>query len=261
MNRKRVLRHGSLFSGIGGFDLAATWMGWRNVFHCEINEFCSRVLQYYWPKAKEINNIIGYEWEKWKGKVDVLSGGWPCQKYSVAGKRTGNEPLKDEMLKAIRIIRPAWCVLENVYGFITKKFAGEHRLLCEQLEAMGYDVQTLDLDAASCGIPTVERHIWVIAAPGGIRQRRNGKEQVPDFAFPAEPFQRGYPGGFDRWGLPESRVCQLGQGIPDGLDIETISERKWHGESLQAFGNAIVPQVAYYIFRAIQESINKYSKT
>lgn len=247
------VQHGSLFSGIGGFDLAADWCGWNNAFHCEVSEFCNQVLGYYWPEAVSIKNIIGYDWRKWEGKIDVLSGGWPCQKYSVAGKRTGNEPLKDELLKAIQLIKPTWCVLENVYGFITKKFAGEHSFLCEQLESVGYDVQTFDIDAASCGIPTVERHAWIVATPGSERQKWDFKKKVPDITRTAESFQRGHQGTFDRWSLPEDRVCQLGERISDGLDIASISKKKWHAESLQGFGNAIVPQVAYNIFRNIDD--------
>jgi hypothetical protein len=64
MEGRLVLRHGSLFSGIGGFDIAAEWCGWKNVFHCEINEFCNHILNYYWPKAASIKNIVNYEWEK-----------------------------------------------------------------------------------------------------------------------------------------------------------------------------------------------------
>ncbi|MBK1439867.1 DNA cytosine methyltransferase [Parapedobacter sp. ISTM3] len=248
----RKVRHGSLFSGIGGFDLAAEWCGWENVFHCENDGFCNSILNYYWPETVCIENIIGYDWEKWRTKVDVLSGGWPCQRYSVAGKRTGNEPLKDQLLEAIRNIRPAWCVLENVYGFISKPFAHEHRLLCEQLEGMGYEVQTFDIDAASCGLPTVERHVWIVATSCGKRLTWNGEEAVPDLSGTSEPFQRGYQGAFDRWELPESRVCELGEGVPDELDITSIPKKRWHSQSLHAYGNAIPPQVAYFIFREIQ---------
>lgn len=255
-----VLRHGSLFSGIGGFDLAASWCGWDNVFHCEINEFCNRVLGHYWSKAESIKNIIGYDWKKWKGKVDVLSGGWPCQKYSVAGSRAGAEPLKDEMLRAIRHIMPAWCVLENVYGFISKKFAGEHRVLCKQLEELGYDVQTIDLDAAGCGIPTVERHIWIIASANSQRQKGRFKMPLPDLTGAKEPFQRGHQGKFRRWRLSSSRVCKLGEGVSARLDTTSISRTKWHGETIQAFGNAIVPQMAYHIFRTIHQTIYKLRK-
>lgn len=251
------IKHGSLFSGIGGFDLAADWCGWENSFHCEIDEFCNTILKHYWPKAEAIKNIIGYGWKKWKGKIDVLSGGWPCQKYSLAGKREGNEPLKDEMLKAIRLIKPTWCVLENVYGFITGKFASEHNFLCEQLEALGYEVQTFDIDASSCSVPTLERHIWIVAAPNGFRLEGDFQQAVPDFTGSAQLFQRGHQGTFNRWMLPGHRVCKLGERVPDGLDTTAIPAKKWHRESLKAFGNAIVPQIAYYIFQAINFSILK----
>jgi site-specific DNA-cytosine methylase len=260
MGRKRIIRHGSIFSGIGGFDLAAEWVGWKTAFHCEIDDFCNKVLEYYWPDAEAIKNIMGYEWEKWKGKVDVLSGGWPCQKYSVAGSRSGNEPLKDAMLDTIRTVHPAWCVLENVYGFITKKFADEHSQLCEQLEDMGYRVQTLDIDGASVGIPTMERHVWIIASSYSERLERNIKIPLQDILQLPEPFQRGYPGKARRWQLSQSRTGKLGEGISDELDTTAISKRKWHAKSLQAFGNAIIPQIAFYIFRAIHNTIYQLSK-
>jgi len=111
-----------LFSGIGGFDLAAQWCGWRNVFHCEINEFCNHLLNYYWPEAASIKNIVDYEWEKWKGKIDVLTGGFPCQPYSTAGKRLGKADARHlwpAMLNAVRAIRPLWVVGENVRGLLS----------------------------------------------------------------------------------------------------------------------------------------------
>lgn len=255
MAEKRIIKHGSLFSGIGGFDLAADWCGWQTVFHCEVNEFCNQVLNYYWPNATAIKSIVGYGWEKWKGKVDVLSGGWPCQKYSVAGKRAGNEPLKEELLRAVFEIKPAWAVLENVGGFITKKFAGEHDLLCKQLEGMGYEVQTFDIDAASCGVPTMERHIWIIASATGERLRGRNAKPVQNISGAPQLLQGVHPGMFDRWSLPKDRVCNVGEGVSQELDTATISAKKWHAESLKALGNAITPQIAYYIFKMIQSSI------
>lgn len=220
-----IIKHGSLFSGIGGFDIAAEWCDWANLFHCEINQFCSRILKYYWPHAETIKNVIGYGWKKWKGKIHVLSGGWPCQKYSLTGSRAGNEPLKEEMLRAIRIIRPAWYVLENVYGFITKKFAFEHHLLCQQLEGMGYDVQTFDIDAASCGIPTLERHVWIIAAPAGQRLEGCPEKTFQNVARAKGVFPRSDKRASDGWHIPFNRVCQLGERVPPGLDISSISAK------------------------------------
>ncbi|NBB32064.1 DNA cytosine methyltransferase, partial [Cellulophaga sp. BC115SP] len=83
------MKHASLFSGIGGFDLVAHQMGWENVFHCEINPFCQQVLQYYWPNAILYDDITTTDFSKHRGQIDVLTGGFPCQPYSVAGKRMG----------------------------------------------------------------------------------------------------------------------------------------------------------------------------
>lgn len=254
---KKSIRHGSLFSGIGGFDLAADWCGWETVFHCEVDDFCRKVLHHYWPHAVAIGNIADHDWKKWRGKINVLSGGWPCQKYSLAGSRIGSEPLKEVLLDVVDAVRPAWAVLENVFGFITKQFAAEHDLLCQRLEAMGYEVQTLCIDAASCGVPTMERHVWVVAAPNGRRWKRNIKRQVSPNADAQPLFPGVDPGVFDRWALPQSRVCDLGEGVPGRLDIEAIRAKKWHAQSLKAIGNAIVPQIAYYLFSAISETIKK----
>ena len=94
------MRHGSLFSGIGGFDLAAEWMGWENEFHCEWNEFGQKVLKYYWPNAISYGDITKTDFTIHRGKIDILTGGFPCQDASNAkqdgegqqglqGKRTG----------------------------------------------------------------------------------------------------------------------------------------------------------------------------
>lgn len=236
---------------MGGFDLAAQWMKWNNLFHCEIDSFCQSVLRYYWPDAELIQNIIGYDFTKYTGLIDILSGGWPCQKYSIAGSQIGEEPLKEEMLRVVSVISPTWIVLENVYNFIGNKFAHEHRALCERLENMGYQVQTFDIDAASCEVPTMERHIWIVAQTDKIRPQRSVEKKIQRQQGREGEFPRSDTRNGGMWELPESRVCELGEGIPAGLATETISKRKWHTESIKALGNAIPPQVAYEIFKAI----------
>ena len=86
-----LFTHGSLFSGIGGFDLAAEWMGWENVFHCEWDKFCLKILKNYWSKAITYEDITKTDFTSHKGQIDILTGGFPCQPYSVAGKRKGKE--------------------------------------------------------------------------------------------------------------------------------------------------------------------------
>lgn len=98
------MNHASLFSGIGGFDLAAREVGWNNVFQCEIDPFCQSVLKYYFPKTVLYEDIKRTDFTSWKGKIDVLTGGFPCQPFSVAGQRKGaddNRYLWPEMLRVI----------------------------------------------------------------------------------------------------------------------------------------------------------------
>ena len=113
------MKHGSLFSGIGGFDLAAQSVGWENVFHCELNPFGQKILKYYWPKAISYADIKETDFTIHRGTIDIITGGFPCQPYSAAGKRLGKEDdrhLWPEMLRAIREIQPTWIVGENVRG-------------------------------------------------------------------------------------------------------------------------------------------------
>ena len=111
------MNHASLFSGIGGAEVAASMMGWQNLFHCEIQEFPRKVLQYWFPNSESYEDITKTDFHQWQGKVDVLTGGFPCQPFSVAGRRKGeddNRYLWPQMLRAIREIKPTWIVGENV---------------------------------------------------------------------------------------------------------------------------------------------------
>jgi DNA (cytosine-5)-methyltransferase 1 len=114
------MKHGSLFSGIGGFDLASEWMGWENVFHCEWMEFPRKVLDYYWPNADSHIDICKTDFTKYEGTIDIISGGIPCQPFSLAGKRKGTEDeryLWGEMLRAIQEIKPKFVIAENVLWY------------------------------------------------------------------------------------------------------------------------------------------------
>lgn len=186
------MTHASLFSGIGGFDLAAEWMGWHNAFHCEINEFCTKILNYHFQDAEHYTDITRTDFSKWGGRIDVLSGGFPCQPFSLAGQRKGaddNRYLWPQMLRAIREIRPTWVVGENVAGILTMVQPGAevevggqaslfgegyrkrvlHRqeyvieTICRDLEREGYAVQPLLIPACAVGAPHRRDRIWFIA--------------------------------------------------------------------------------------------------
>ena len=117
-----MLRHGSLFSGIGGFDIAASWMGWRNVFSCEKDPFCRTVLKHYWPNTTHYEDIYDFRAAHYRGHIDIISGGFPCQPFSQAGRRKGAKDdryLFPETIRIIKEARPEWIVLENVTGLFT----------------------------------------------------------------------------------------------------------------------------------------------
>ena len=150
------MKHGSLFSGIGGFDLAAEWMGWENVFHCEWNKFGQQVLNYYWPNAICYEDITKTDFSIHRGTIDIISGGFPCQPYSSAGKRLGKEDerhLWPEMLRCIREISPSWIVGENVRGLTNWNGGMVFDEVQADLEAIGYEVLPFLLPACAVNAP------------------------------------------------------------------------------------------------------------
>jgi DNA (cytosine-5)-methyltransferase 1 len=160
------MRHGSLFSGIGGFDLAAEWMGWENKFHCEWNPFGQKVLHHYFPNAEQFTDITKTDFTKYANKIDILTGGFPCQPYSSAGKRLGKEDerhLWPEMLRAIREIQPRWVVGENVLGLVNWSRGLVFHEVQADLEAEGYEVQPYVLPAVSVNAPHRRDRVWFVA--------------------------------------------------------------------------------------------------
>ena len=176
------MTHGSLFSGIGGFDLAAAWAGWKNVFACEIDPFCQKVLKYHFPNSTIYENIRTTDFTIWRGRIDVLSGGFPCQPFSTAGKRKGTEDdryLWPEMLRAIREISPRWVVGENVLGIVNWNGGMVFEQVCADLEAEGYEVQPYVLPACGVDAPHQRQRTWFVAyrADAGaesMQKRENG---------------------------------------------------------------------------------------
>jgi len=160
------MRHGSLFSGIGGFELAAEWMGWENSFHCEWNEFGQKVLHYYWPQSEQFTDITKTNFKNYANKIDVLTGGFPCQPYSSAGKRRGKNDdrhLWPEMLRAITEISPRWIVGENVRGLTNWNGGLVFNEVQIDLEAAGYEVMPFLLPACAVNAPHRRDRIFFVA--------------------------------------------------------------------------------------------------
>jgi DNA (cytosine-5)-methyltransferase 1 len=173
------MRHGSLFSGIGGFDLAASWMGWENVFQCERDPFCRKVLGHYWPKAVCYEDVRMFDATEYWGRIDVLTGGFPCQPFSMAGKRKGTEDdryLWPEMCRIIGEVRPRWVVGENVLGLLNWSRGLVFEQVFADLEAAGYEAWAYVLPAAGVGAPHYRDRIWFVAYAGGLRCAAGGSE-------------------------------------------------------------------------------------
>jgi DNA (cytosine-5)-methyltransferase 1 len=176
------MKHGSLFSGIGGFDLAAEWMGWENVFHCEWNPFGQKVLKYYWPNAESFNDITKTDFTKYANKIDLLSGGFPCQPYSQAGKRKGKEDerhLWPHMLRAIKEIQPRWVVGENVFGLVNWSNGLVFHEVQADLETEGYEVFPYVLPAAGVGSVHRRDRIWFVAYSKHFRLKQCEQQGQP----------------------------------------------------------------------------------
>ena len=247
------MRHGSLFSGIGGFDLAAEWCGWENVFHCEWNPFGQKVLKHHFPKSISYNDITKTDFTIHRGDIDILSGGFPCQPYSSAGKRLGKEDerhLWPEMLRAIREIQPSWVVGENVRGLTNWNGGLVFDEVQSDLEAQGYEVLPFLLPACSLNAPHRRDRIWFIAYNASYTNKIGFQPKMEDGELGRQlrftkrnkrniwdSFPSFYP------------ICRGDDGLSGKLDGITFS--KWREESLKAYGNAIVPQVAYEIFKSI----------
>jgi DNA (cytosine-5)-methyltransferase 1 len=187
--------HFSLFSGIGGFELASEWVGWNNYLSCDINEFGNKILSYYWPEAyhhKDIhtlnNQVIDHELTKrygsqWRSDDIILTGGFPFQPYSAAGKRLGKEDdrhLWPEMLRVIRDVQPTWVVGENVLGLVNWNDGLVFNEVQADLEAEGYEVQAFVLPAASVNAPHKRDRVWFIAYSSRFRWRRRNEQSESD---------------------------------------------------------------------------------
>lgn len=169
------MTHASLFSGIGGFDLAAEWMGWNNAFNCEINPFCRKVLAYHFPDAKQYEDVKTTDFTVHRGHIDVLTGGFPCQPFSLAGKRKGsddNRYLWPEMLRAIREIEPRWVVGENVFGIVNWSDGMVFEQVQSDLEDAGYEVQPYIIPACAVDAPHRRDRVWFVA------HRRDARSKV-----------------------------------------------------------------------------------
>ena len=245
-----VLRHLDLFSGIGGFSLGLEATGgFETVAFCDIEEFPRKVLQKHWPHVKQYKDIKELNYEKLKADgllpIDIITGGYPCQPFSVAGRKKGEKDprhLWPEYFRLIKELRPTWVIGENVSGHIKLGLD----TVIKDLESEGYEVQTFNIPVAGVGAPHLRQRIWVVAHTdtGNVE---TGRERQ----------------GTLRTGHQEERVSDH---VAGGSEIEGQRQNSWSFEPdvgrmvdavpgrihrLKGLGNAICPQIAEEIGRAI----------
>lgn len=309
------MTHLSLFSGIGGLDLAAEWAGFETVGQCEWADYPTQVLERHWPDVprwRDIRTLTGDDFYEKTGlrTVDIISGGFPCQPFSVAGKQKGkgdDRYLWPEMLRVIRELTPAWVVGENVPGILG--IAAEEVL--SDLESAGFRAAILNYEAAACGAwHRRDRVFFVANRDNGQRipadeaiqagrdaadhggeavanaesgnMRHDGKQQRPAKGEKHEPGDAGAAAGEtfhdcvrcgcggqhrgEKSPQPENgcrraaepRMGGMADGIPHWLDGEPagipriVKGLSHRADRIKALGNAVVPQQAYPIFRAIR---------
>lgn len=252
------MTHLGLFEGIGGFSLAARWMGWETLAWCEYNEFGQIVLKYHFPKAEGFGDIKESNFKKYANRIDIVTGGFPCQPYSQTGKRQGKNDdrhLWPEMLRAVREIQPTWVVGENVPGIINWSKGMVVKEIKTDLENEGFTLLP-PIIIPACAVNADHRRdrIWFIAYSDSKRQQRkqykscNESSKVEKSIKTLAPCT---PGKELTNFIPEPKTVSRNNGISTKLDGITFS--KWREESTKSYGNAIVPQVAFEIFKTIEQ--------
>ncbi len=286
--KKQSIRHLDLFSGIGGFAYAArtVWGDrYENAGFCDNNWFCQQVLRKNFPGCKIFSDIrvladaAGQGLERSDGqeqalalgigRVDLITGGFPCQPFSAAGRRRGtidDRYLWPEMLAVIRRFLPAWVIAENVGGLVTWQQGVVLEQVCIDLESAGYEVQPFIIPAVSVNAPHRRDRIWFVAHRTGGRRSRGGTEaKAQERREPQPMLARQLPSRFEgqnswdrEWPQVAAELCGLDDGLPHRMvrfpDGTATSEARWRREALKAYGNAIVPQVAMRIMHAIKEA-------
>ncbi len=231
------MKHFSLFTGIGGIDLAAEWAGFETVGMCEIDEYCRKVLDKHWPnvpKWRDIFELTGEEIISRCGEIELISGGFPCQPYSEAGNKKGRDDKRHLWSETIRIIRevsPRWFVGENVRNFAK---VGLDEAIYDMEEA-GYTTRTVIFPACSVGAPHERNRLFLVAHSAIVGLPKSGEHNELMFKE-----QKSYPRTWNGRRLDKPGIQRMADGVPYQMD------------RLRVLGNAVVPQQVYPILQAIK---------
>ncbi len=225
----RKLTAGSLFAGIGGFDLGLERAGFEIAWQVEIDPYCQRVLAKHWPNVSRYGDIRVIDWGT-VPRVDVLCGGFPCQDISLAGKRAGinggRSGLWSEYVRAVRTIRPKYVCVENVEAVL---HSHTFTTVLGDLASCGYDAEWEVIPAAAVGAPHHRARLWLVAYRDGFREQgifQQAFQRVPAFSWVQNV--GGVAGLYNRPDLPEPLLRRISHGFRCRVD---------------RVGNAVVPQI------------------
>jgi DNA (cytosine-5)-methyltransferase 1 len=240
----RPLTIGSLFAGIGGIELGLEEHGHRTVLQVERDPYCLRVLERHWPHAHRHDDVTTFPawWKQHKeevGHVDIITAGFPCQPFSLAGKRLGTNDerwLWPATRDAIRAVGPKWVLLENVSALVRDGRA--FGTVLGDLHGLGFDAEWATLRASDFGAPHNRERVYIVAHAArvngqpwrGVGESRDGGASLPAGGLSglALPARRR---AADSWLAREPRVDRLADGVPFRVD------------RLRTAGNAVVPAV------------------
>ena len=264
------MKVGSLFAGIGGFDLGLERAGFEIAWQVEIDPYCQRVLAKHWPRVKRYGDIKAIDWATLE-PVDLMCGGFPCQPFSLAGKRRGTADdryLWPAMLSGIQQLQPTWIIGENVPGLVGPVLD----TVLSDLETAGYDVQTLAVPACAFDSSHIRQRIWIVAYSekhGRVTEGRSSSGCEGESEQPLQTMADSSIEQWDRWrdwtcgwerepqealrdarergrqeawmSVPESLLGRVAHGVPARVD------------RLRGLGNAIVPHIAEWLGRQIMK--------
>lgn len=257
------MRHLDLFSGIGGFALAATWVwgdDYENVGHSEIEKYPCKVYHNHFPESECLGDITKIDWSRFAGTIDLVTGGFPCQPHSVAGKRQGSGDERDlwsECVRTIRELRPRFALFENVPGLFSSNGGRFFNRVLSDISASGYDAEWQVISAAQVGAWHRRERVWIVCYPTSVRCLRcKGREsggtqeerRVPESITrntDAPDTENGQDDGRNRRGVAEAASGRQGidpaveSGGEDVSDsdierLERFNESKYSSRQFQA---------------------------
>lgn len=247
------MKHGSLFSGIGGFDLAAERMGWENVFHCELDDWRRSFLEQKFKDSKSFKDVKTVDFTQFEGQIDVLTGGFPCQDISNA--KTNEKPkgidgaksgLVFHMLRAIAEIKPKCIIAENVSNILKINDGRDFGIILHELARMGYNAEWKVLYASDEGAPHKRARCYLVAYTNSFG-KKSSESLFANVGKEIEPKSRRFIGAtISAWGEwdNEPPIPSLDDGVPPKLVTKQI----------ESYGNAIVPQLAFQIYKSIEQT-------